>query len=233
MKHPKLVYWLLGIFAVVFIGGALIIPTPTLKNQVVNITQIFTGGFKTKGATHEVADSKLGQKYQLSESELRTLSSLDVTGIGDSIMVRTTPDFKEIFKSFNANAKVGRQVSAAPAIITQLKSADAIKKNVLVNLGTNGPTDAATIDGIIEQIGSDHQIYWVNTRVPGKKWQDANNQLIKAAAKKYDNVHLIDWLYVSGSNDDWFDDDNLHPNSLGQREYTATIGQAMAKSATP
>ena len=234
MKHQKLIYWLLGIFAVVFIGGALIIPTPAIKKQVISIGNIITGhGTKTSGATHSVAHTDLGEKYQLSKNEIKTLGQLKVTGIGDSIMVRTTPDLKEIFKSFNVDAKVGRQVSAAPSVISQLKANDAIQKNVLVNLGTNGPTDAAAIDGIIKQIGSDHQIYWVNTRVPGKKWQDSNNKLIAAAAKKYNNVHLIDWLYMSQDNDNWFVDDNLHPNTLGEREYTATVGQTMAKTATP
>ena len=234
MKHQKLVYWLVGIFAVIFIGGALVIPTPTLKKQVINIGNIITGNkTKTPGATHAVAATDLGEKYQLSKNEIKTLGQLKVTGIGDSIMVRTTPDLKQIFKSFDANAKVGRQVSAAPAIISQLKADNAIQKNVLINLGTNGPTDTATIDGIINQIGSKHEIYWVNTRVPGKKWQDSNNQLIAAAAKKYTNVHLIDWLYVSSDNNNWFVSDNLHPNTLGEREYTAVVGQTMAKTATP
>ena len=233
MKHQKLVYWLVGIFAVVFIGGALTIPTPTLKKQVINIGNIFTGHTKTTGATHAVAKTDLGEKYQLSKSEISTLGQLKVTGIGDSIMVRTTPDLKQIFKSFNVNAKVGRQVSAAPAIISELKADNKIQKNVLINLGTNGPTDSAAIDGIIDQIGSNHEIYWVNTRVPGKKWQDSNNQLIAAAAKKYTNVHLVDWLYMSQDNNNWFVSDNLHPNTLGEREYTSTVGQTMAKTATP
>lgn len=54
MKHQKLIYWLVGIFAVVFIGGALIIPTPTIKQQVVSIGNAITGNTKTKGATHAV-----------------------------------------------------------------------------------------------------------------------------------------------------------------------------------
>jgi len=228
MRHRKLIYGLVGLFAIIFIGGALIIPTPAIQKQVIKIGQTLTG-HTTKSASRSVADSKLGQKYQLSDQQLTTLKHLKVTGIGDSIMVRTTPDLKEVFGSFNANAKVGRQVSAAPAIITQLKSNDAIAKNVLVNLGTNGPTDADTIDGIIKQIGSQHQIFWVNTRVPGKAWQASNNKLIAAAAKQYANVHLVDWLYVSQDNRNWFVDDNLHPNSLGEREYVATVGPVLAK----
>ncbi|KLD60761.1 hypothetical protein WP50_07655 [Lactiplantibacillus plantarum] len=52
-----------------------------------------------------------------------------MTGIGDSIMVRTTSDLKQIFDHFNVNAKVGRQVSEAPAVISQLKADNAIQKN--------------------------------------------------------------------------------------------------------
>jgi len=228
MRHRQLIYGLVGLFAIIFIGGALIIPTPTLQKQVIKIGQTLTGQ-TTKSASRSVADSKLGQKYQLSDQQLTTLKHLKVTGIGDSIMVRTTPDLKEVFGSFNANAKVGRQVAAAPAIITQLQSNDTIAKNVLVNLGTNGPTDASTIDSIIKQIGSQHQIFWVNTRVPGKAWQASNNKLIATAAKRYANVHLVDWLYVSQDNRNWFVDDNLHPNSLGEREYVATVGPVLAK----
>lgn len=233
MSQHKRLNWALGIFAVVFIGGALLIPTPTIKKQVVTIGHIFTGQPKTKSAHSTVADSKLGQKYQLSTTALTKLSQLKVTGIGDSIMVRTTPDLKECFATFNANAKVGRQVSAAPAIISQLKADHQLAKNVLINLGTNGPTDAQTINGIIDQIGRNHAIFWVNTRVPGKAWQATNNRLIAAAAKRYTNVHLVDWLYVSADNRNWFIDDNLHPNTLGEREYTATVAQVMAKYGQP
>ncbi|BDZ31911.1 esterase [Lactiplantibacillus sp. WILCCON 0030] len=229
MKHQKLIYWLIAIFAVIFIGGALIIPTPAVKQRVVTISHFITGHQQTKGATREVANSKLGQKYQLSTAELTQLKQLKVTGIGDSIMVRTTDDLKQVIGTFNVNAKIGRQVAAAPAIITQLQANHEIAKNVLVNLGTNGPTSASAIDGIINQIGTDHEIFWVNTRVPNKKWQDSNNQLIAAAAKKYTNVHLVDWLYVSQDNDNWFADDNLHPNTLGDREYVATVGPVLAK----
>lgn len=48
MKHQKLIYWLVGIFAVVFIGGALIIPTPTIKQQVVSIGNAITGILKLR-----------------------------------------------------------------------------------------------------------------------------------------------------------------------------------------
>jgi len=230
MRHRHLVYWLVGLFAVVFIGGALIIPTPTLQKQVVKIKQAITG-HTTQATNRSVAKSKLGQKYQLTSHELTRLHQLKVTGIGDSIMVRTTPDLHAVVGHFNVDAKVGRQVSAAPAIISELKSNQSLAKNVLVNLGTNGPTDAQTIDRIIDQIGHQHQIFWVNTRVPGKAWQATNNKLIATAAKKYSNVHLIDWLYVSQANRSWFVDDNLHPNSLGQREYVATVGPVLAKYA--
>ena len=229
MKHQKLIYGLIALFAIVFIGGALIIPTPAIKSRVITISNFITGHPKTKDDTRDVANSKLGQKYQLSTAQLTKLNQLKVTGIGDSIMVRTTGDLKQVIGSFNVNAKIGRQVAAAPAIITQLQTDQAMAKNVLINLGTNGPTDTATIDGIIDQIGASHEIFWVNTRVPGKAWQDPNNQLIAAAAKKYPNVHLVDWLYVSQDNDNWFADDNLHPNTLGDREYVATVGPVLAK----
>ena len=229
MKHQKLIYWLVGIFAIIFIGGALIIPTPAIKQRVITIGNFMTGHTQTKDDRRTVANSKLGEKYQLSTKQINTLKQLKVTGIGDSIMVRTTSNLKEVIGSFNVNAKIGRQVSAAPAIITQLQADHAMAKNVLINLGTNGPTDAATIDGIIDQIGSDHEIFWVNTRVPDKAWQDSNNRLIATAAKKYPNVHLVDWLYVSQDNDNWFADDNLHPNNLGDREYVATVGPVLTK----
>lgn len=229
MKHQKLIYGLIALFAIVFIGGALIIPTPAIKSRVITISNFITGHPKTKDDTRDVANSKLGQKYQLSTVQLTKLNQLKVTGIGDSIMVRTTGDLKQVIGTFNVNAKIGRQVAAAPAIITQLQTDQAMAKNVLINLGTNGPTDTATLDGIIDQIGTSHEIFWVNTRVPGKAWQDPNNQLIAAAAKKYTNVHLVDWLYVSQDNDNWFADDNLHPNTLGDREYVATVGPVLAK----
>lgn len=161
--------------------------------------------------------------YFLTQSQINQARQLKVSGIGDSILVRTDPHFKRLFKHYVADDQVGRQLSAGPAAVQRLKAQNDLAPIVLVNLGTNGPMTVAAIIGLVDEIGSGHQIFWVNNRVPKKAWQDTNNQHLDLVAKQRQNLHVINWLYYSEDNTEWFDPDNLHPNNLGQREFVHVI----------
>ncbi|QVI33935.1 acyltransferase [Lacticaseibacillus chiayiensis] len=163
--------------------------------------------------------------FGLTASDINAAKNLPVTAIGDSVMLGSSPYLKVLFPKMSIDAEVGRQVQAAPAIINQLKSAGQLKDTVVISLGTNGPMTESDINGILDQLGSNRQVFWVTAYAPGKAWIDPVNKLIHAAAKTHNNLHVIDWYYLAGGNDDWFAADGVHPNSTGRVHYYTLIAK--------
>jgi hypothetical protein len=148
-----------------------------------------------------------------------------VSAIGDSIMLGSSAYLKVLFPEMSIDAEVGRQVQAAPAIISRLKASGKLANTVVISLGTNGPMTEADINGILDQLGTERQVFWVTAYAPGKAWIDPVNKLIHAAAKTHANLHVVDWYYLAGGNDDWFADDGVHPNDAGRPHYYTLIAK--------
>ena len=184
-----------------------------------------------EGKTPKVnANSKsLQKKYGLSKQELKKASKLQVTAIGDSVMADASESIQQVMPHAYVEAKVGRQGSDAPAVIKDLKASGHLNKNVVLNLGTNGPMTSETVNNIIDSIGKGHQIYWVTAHVPTKSWEKTVNNQIKEAAKKHHNVHVVDWNRQSANHDDWFAGDKVHMNENGNVQFTRMIVESILK----
>lgn len=176
------------------------------------------------------ANSKsLQKKYGLSKQELKRASKLRVTAVGDSVMADASDSIQQVMPHAYVEAKVGRQGSDAPAVIKDLKSSGHLNKDVVLNLGTNGPMTTDTVNEIISTIGKGHQIYWVTAHVPTKAWEKTVNKQIKQAAKKHSNVHVVDWNQQSSQHDDWFAGDKVHMNENGNVQFTRMIVESILK----
>ncbi|WP_283620757.1 acyltransferase family protein [Limosilactobacillus avium] len=170
---------------------------------------------------------KLEKKYNLTAQQVKALKNTKVTAIGDSVMADAANSIQELMPQAYVDAKVGRQGSEAPAVISQLKSDGHLNKNVVLNLGTNGAMTKETVNEILSGIGSNRQVYWLTAHVPTKPWQQTVNREIKAAAKKHKNVHVIDWSAESNNHADWFADDNVHMDEQGNIHYTRMVAKAI------
>ena len=148
---------------------------------------------KGKTAKVNVNSKSLQKKYGLTSNQLKAASELKVTAIGDSVMADASQDIQEIMPHAYVDAEVGRQGSATPAVIKDLKAKGQLQKNVILNLGTNGAMDSQTINDILTAIGKDHQVYWITPHVPTRDWEQTVCDQIKQAAKQNTNVHVIDW----------------------------------------
>ena len=103
---------------------------------------------KGKAAKVNVNSKSLQKKYGLTSNQLKAASELKVTAIGDSVMADASQDIQEIMPHAYVDAEVGRQGSATPAVIKDLKAKGQLQKNVILNLGTNGAMDSQTINDI-------------------------------------------------------------------------------------
>lgn len=187
-----------------------------------------------------VAFSKLSKKdqataktYFLTADELTSSKQTPLTAIGDSVLLDDSGDIQRVFPGAVVDGQVGRQAAAMPGVIATLHQRGQMAKNVLVNIGTNGYVSADQADQIVQSIGRDHQIFWVTVHVPTREWQNQVNARIHKTAKKYPNVHVIDWYAKAKDHSSWFVSDHVHPNDHGNRYYTSLIAKTISRQLKP
>ena len=185
---------------------------------------------KGKAAKVNVNSKSLQKKYGLTLNQLKAASELKVTAIGDSVMADASQDIQEIMPHAYVDAEVGRQGSATPAVIKDLKAKGQLQKNVILNLGTNGAMDSQTINDILTAIGKDHQVYWITPHVPTRDWEQTVCDQIKQAAKQNANVHVIDWNQAANGHAEWFAQDKVHMNEQGNAYFTRLIVKTILKN---
>lgn len=165
-------------------------------------------------------------KYGLTAKQGKKAQKLELTAFGDSVMLDAATDLKELYPKVVVDGDVGRQLYASEPYIEELKKQNLLKDTVLIGLGTNGAFSESQFDSIMSALG-DRKVYWVNVRVPTKRWQNDVNALLAQMAKKYDNLTLIDWYDYSNSHNDWFYDDQVHPNPEGMKHYIHLVSETL------
>jgi hypothetical protein len=152
-----------------------------------------------------------------------------VTFIGDSIGVDVAPYLKKYYPSLYTDAKVSRQFSAAKGIIQRLLQKDALGSIVVIELGTNGAFTAAQMRSVIELIGSDRKIVFVNTRMP-RTWCATVNDTLATVCAEYGNTRIADWYGASADQPGWFHDDGVHPSGIGSKALAKVIADTIERA---
>lgn len=173
-----------------------------------------------------IVDQAILDKYELTVEQGKKAQKLQLTAFGDSVMLDAATDLKEVYPHVVVDGDVGRQLYASEPYIEELKKQNLLKDTVLIGLGTNGAFTEAQFDTIMSALG-DRKVYWVNVRVPTKRWQNDVNAMLADMAKKYDNLSLIDWYDYSNGHSDWFYDDQVHPNPEGMKHYIHLVSEAL------
>ena len=175
------------------------------------------------------ADQKTAKYYFLTADELTSSKQTPLTAIGDSVLLDDSGDIQKVFPGAVVDGQVGRQAAAMPGVIASINQRGQMAKNVLVNVGTNGNISQTQADQIVQGIGRDHQIFWVTVHVPTREWQNQVNSMIHKTAKKYPNVHVIDWYTKAKDHSSWFVSDHVHPNDHGNRYFTSLIAKTISR----
>lgn len=169
------------------------------------------------------------KEYQLSKNEIKRAQKLKVTAVGDSVMLDVSNSLQQLMPHAYVDAKVGRQGSQTPKVLSQLEESGHLNRIVILNLGNNGAMDQKTIDDILKTIGKDRQVYWVTPHIPSKSWQQQVNNQIQEIAKEHHNVHLVDWYTASNGQSGWFAKDGVHMNKQGNNHYAKLITKTILK----
>ena len=127
------------------------------------------------------------------------------------------------------DAAKNRQVIEALQIFNYYRSVNRLGDWVVIHLGTNGTTRASTFDEILAPLSGVKHVLVLTVKVPGREYQNINNEIINALPSRHPNVTVLDWLSYARPHKDWFGSDGIHPNLTGQVNYVAFIMQALGR----
>ncbi|MBR6228812.1 MAG: acyltransferase, partial [Eubacterium sp.] len=148
--------------------------------------------------------------------------------IGDSILLSASRAVLNELPGARIHARQNRQVFEAIDIIKEAKSAGKIKKTVVIALGTNGRILMDTAEQIVELLGDDVSIFWVNLFGRTVNWRREANGNLETLAEEHPNFTVIDWYSVIKDNGDrWLWPDGDHPNLEGEKIYAQLIRESI------
>lgn len=155
------------------------------------------------------------------------VENLNITFIGDSVMLCAQEDIKNKFKNSNIDAKVSRQYWDLPKVLENLKKNNNIKDIVVIHLGTNYSINKKEFTESLKSIGN-KKIFLINCIVTNS-WEGQVNKTLKEISDEMDNVNLIDWYGFAKGKKELFYQDATHPNVEGAKEYTNLLEKNLEK----
>lgn len=162
-----------------------------------------------------------------SPAEKNDKTDKNISVIGDSVFLGASPSFLEMYKDAVVDAKVSRRVSQGLDIAKELDKNGQLGSTVIISLGTNGNFNESTGQELIDYLGADRTIYWINAYGKSLDTQDDANRIIKKLTDKNDNVHLIPWAKEAKKHPDWFYQDGIHLNKEGQKGFAEFVSSAI------
>lgn len=172
-------------------------------------------------------DHDLMTQYQLDANQFSAIHNQPVTALGDSVMLDIAPSLQNLMPKTVTNAQVGRQAYAVPDILQSYKDQNILSKNIVISIGTNGQINPNDLNQIMNIAGTGRQVYWING-FADRDWITPNNTLLANQAKKYSNLHIVDWASLVQNHSDWLSDDQVHPNPTGSSQYASLIAKTIA-----
>lgn len=160
----------------------------------------------------------------LTQQELLFANGLDISFIGDSVLLASTSDIKSVFPKAVVDGEVGRQLYNSFTVLETMKANELLKPTVVTMLGSNGTFTTAQLSDYIEAVGTDKDHYILTVHVD-RAWTDDANQQIYAAGQRYGNVKIIDWAGYSNDHPEWYADAGIHPNDIGGLELAKLIAK--------
>jgi len=163
------------------------------------------------------------------KSGLDAVAPYDILLIGDSVPASMDGYgvFYEVFPYGHIDAMVSRPFSEGEVLYQQYRDVGAVGDVLVIALGTNGYLQDGDIDSLMNVIGSEQRVWFINTRSQTDFFEQ-NNETIRRATERYDNAELIDWYAQSAAlGEGVFDGDGTHLTIDGCRDYAQMIKDAV------
>ena len=207
------------VFSVVSMAGARVMPD-----------DITAGLNENEGAVTRITTTTIGAgttTVPLDSTTTLPRGKMDAFAVGDSVMLGSAKKLKSY--GITVDASKNRQVIDAVQIFNYYKSVNELGDVVVIHLGTNGITKAATFERILKPLANVKRVVILTMRVPGRASEQLNNAVINNLPAAHSNVTILDWYTLSKPHPEWFNSDGIHPNAVGQDNYVALILQAIGR----
>ena len=149
-----------------------------------------------------------------------------IAAVGDSTMLGAKDEIEARLGSDVVDATVSRQFLDAPGLVAGLFRRENPPQAVIVGLGTNGPVQARHLDQVMDTVGPETLVAFINVRVP-RDWEATSNDAIASGVHRYDNAILIDWFSVADERNELVAGDGFHPSQAGRVVFADLIAEAI------
>lgn len=186
-----------------------------------------------ENTSHDIPDTRQAVPEQTRESELPAIINTrkkSISVIGDSVFLGAAPAFQKYYENAVIDAKISRQVYQALDVAKKLEKKKELGNTVIIALGINGNFNPATGQALIDYLGTDRDIYWINAYGEDRDIQKKVNKTIQQLVKENKHVHLIDWAAKAKKHSDWFYQDETHLNTKGQEGYARFVKKSLEES---
>ncbi|WP_345471449.1 acyltransferase family protein [Glutamicibacter ectropisis] len=177
--------------------------------------------------TNDAQRDNSTKKPSKNDTAPRKYTGRDVTALGDSVMLASSPQMLKKLPGISIHASVGAQIWDAPARLRELKGAGELRKVVVVGLGTNGDVPAGTLEQIRSVIGAKRELLLITASAP-RQWISHVNDSLRAAAESDSRTHIVEWDRTAPTVDDMARDD-IHPGPHGGAAYGQLLADAVRK----
>lgn len=176
----------------------------------------------------EILDNEKSQIEEISQDENQNeidediaekVKNMQIAAFGDSIMLGASNSLYELFPNIYIDAKVSRMAWSIFEPLEELILQKKLGEPIVIHLGSNGDSSENTKNALMKLIG-EREVFWLT--VTNDKIVKMNSRL-KDYAKKFPNLHIIDWENFSKGHADFFAPDGLHLGKNGQAAYAKFI----------
>ena len=164
----------------------------------------------------------------ISEPQKKVVNLNGIACIGDSVLLGASSQLRTILPDCRIDAEVSRYVSGGADVAQAWKSQGLIGDIVVISLGTNGPISGGEryeiqTNRLLEALGPQCHVFWVNTYAPHLKWQNTNNEYLQQLVQTHPNVTIVDWYSAASQHPEWLVKDGVHPNDAGAQAFAQLV----------
>lgn len=134
-----------------------------------------------------------------------------ISALGDSVMLAASQGLLTSLPGIDIDAETSRAMQSVSDVIDARVRAGTLRPVVLLGLGTNGYFPRDMLDGVLDKLGPNRNVYLVNVYLQSQPWTAEINQTLAAVAQARPNVHLADWQVTAGAHTDLLYPDGIHP----------------------
>lgn len=182
-------------------------------------------------AKQDEENEKARHQQELSQAAVKKALT-NVAAIGDSVMLGSSDALRNELPGVYIDAKVSRYVGAGLDIAKRMDEEGRLGDVVLVGLGTNGPITGYyehETNDLINYLGANRHIFWINVYCPDLDWQTSNNRYLEQLAKEHHNITIIDWYGAVSKHPEWLGEDGVHPNDKGVEAYATLVRDSIER----